>query len=178
MSLINWILLIVIVEFGAIVCSVLYFAIKKVRQQEKDISILSGENLPYKFNKYTLNDSEKEFFNILQNLEVIKHFYIFPQLTLDKLIYIPKETANYWIYMNEINRKFVDFTLFDKTTLLPQLVIELDGDPHVIDNEVIKRDKFVNSVLSSIGIKILYIPRHDNHYDFENLNQKISQSLQ
>jgi len=174
----SWTSWLIIIELVGVITYFVYLARKKVLLQEEEIRILSGQNLPYKLNKFTLNDSEKEFFGILQNLEVIKnHYYIFPQLTLDKLVYIPKEITNQWIYLNEINRKFVDFTLFDKNTLMPQLVIELDGAPHVIDEKVMQRDKFVNSVLSSVGIKVLHIPRRDGKYIKEELNRKIKSVL-
>jgi very-short-patch-repair endonuclease len=56
-------------------------------------------------------------------------------------------------------------------------VIELDGDPHVIDDKIKARDKFVDDVLTKVGIKILRIPRFDNHYNIEALNKKISDTL-
>lgn len=165
-----------------IMCLLIYLTLlarKKILQQEHEIKILATEELPYELQRYTLNDSEKEFFKVLNNLEIIKNnYYIFPQLTLDKLVYIPKEFTNKWIYLNEINRKFVDFTLFDKKTLLPKIVIELNGDPHVIDKKVIEKDKLIKTIFEKVGIKILSIPRTDRNYDLVKLEEKIKKITQ
>ncbi len=164
-----------------LICLLVYLTLlarKKILLQEHEIKILASEELPYKIQKYTLNDSEKDFFKLLNELEIIKNnFYIFPQLTLDKLVYIPKEFTNKWIYLNEINRKFVDFTLFDKKTLLPKIVIELNGDPHVLDKKVIDRDKFIQTIFEKVGIKVILISRADHNYDRSKLEEKIKNIL-
>ena len=171
MSFLGWFFVIELVTL------LIYFALlarKKILNQEGQINILAKEGLPYKLHQFTLSDSEKEFFNLLNELEVVKNnFYIFPQLTLDKLVYIPDEFTNKWIYLNEINRKFVDFTLFDKKTLLPKIVIELNGDPHVTDEKVRNRDVFIKNIFDKVGIKLLSIPRADYNYDRVKINEKI-----
>ncbi len=164
-----------------LICLIIYLTLlasKKILLQEHEIKILASEELPYKLQKYMLSDSEKEFFKFLNELEIIKNnYYIFPQLTLDKLLYIPKEFTNKWIYINEINRKFVDFTLFDKKTLLPKIVIELNGDPHVIDKKVLDRDKFIKTIFDKVGIKVLSIPRSGHNYDQAELEENINKIL-
>jgi hypothetical protein len=164
-----------------LICLIIYITLlarKKILLREQEIKVLATAELPYELQQFTLSDSEKEFFKVLNNLEIIKNnYYIFPQLTLDKLVYIPKEFTNKWIYLNEINRKFVDFTLFDKKTLLPKIVIELNGDSHVIDSDVIERDKFIKTIFEKVGIKILVIPRTDRDYDRIKLEEKIEKLL-
>lgn len=166
------------IELLTLLVYLVFLVRKKILLQEGQIKTLATKELPYKLQQFTLSDSEKEFFKVLNELEIIKNnFYIFPQLTLDKLVHLPKETPNYWIYFNEINRKFVDFTLFDKKTLLPKIVIELNGDPHVIDEKVRERDKFIQAIFEKVRIKLLPIPRADHNYDRAKISEKIKNLL-
>ncbi len=75
-------------------------------------------------------------------------------------------------YRSKINKKIVDFVLFDKQNISPILVIELDDYTHQKPDRK-KRDVFLNKVLDHCGIPILHTPSvHE-----EELRMKIKEKI-
>jgi len=113
------------------------------------------KDLPYVKKEYLMTKAEHEFFKVLQ--EVVKdRYYIVPQVQLSNLVQVEK--AERWEYAlrNKIDRKSVDFVLFNKEYFTPHLVIELDDSSHDrADRHT--RDNFVNEVLDKVGIGIVHI---------------------
>ena len=87
--------------------------------------------LPFIKKVNTLTNSEKYFFRFLENLPIVKeNYFVFPQLSISKLVTLPDNLKRNWALLNKIDRKSVDFVLFDRGTLNPILAIELDGSSH------------------------------------------------
>jgi very-short-patch-repair endonuclease len=102
------------------------------------------------------NPSEFHFFNILQEI-VGDQYYIFPQVHLNHLAEVrggnQYSGQKYW---TRINKKSVDFVLCDKTRVIPQLAIELDGSSHQLAHRK-ERDFFVDNLMKEIGLPILHV---------------------
>ncbi len=70
----------------------------------------------------------------------------------------------------KVQRKHVDFALFDPDTLETKLIIELDDTTHERQDRV-NRDVFVDNVLENTGYKILHV------YSANNLKEEILKKL-
>ncbi len=131
------------------------------------------DKLPFIKNNDSLTNSEKYFFRFLENLPIVKdNYYIFPQLSLSKLVTLPDNLKRSWSLINKIDRKSVDFVLFDRASLKPILAIELDGASHnSLDRQ--ERDDFVDQVFKTARVPLVHIRRNDTGYDSEDITQKI-----
>jgi len=121
----------------------------KYREQK----LREGKELPYKKKGELMTKAEKEFFDVLEKV-VNNRYYIIPQVKISNLA-IVSGTRNYKTYLNKIDRKTVDFVLFDKQ-FLPVVVIELDDSSH---NNLSRkeRDDFVDKIMNKVGLKIIHI---------------------
>ncbi|MFA5228593.1 MAG: DUF2726 domain-containing protein [Candidatus Paceibacterota bacterium] len=139
------------------------FYIKYREQKSRE-----GKELPYKKKGELMTKAEKEFFDVLEKV-VNNRYYIIPQVKISNLAVV-SGTKNYKTYLNKIDRKTVDFVLFDKQ-FLPILVIELDDSSH--DSEIRKeRDRFVNRIMNKIELKIIHI-RISSIYNLRDIEEII-----
>ncbi|MBU4536718.1 DUF2726 domain-containing protein [Patescibacteria group bacterium] len=153
----DWIFLLVLLIF----IKIKFFPKKKIIKREEiikeEVVVIEEEKeiLPYYKKKHLLTYRENKFFRVLE--EVIgEQYYIFPQVNLDKIVSIENNYSYDYTYRNKINRKSVDFVLFDKQSILPILVIELDDSTHQRESRK-ERDIFVNKVFEKCDILILHI---------------------
>lgn len=120
---------------------------------------------PYK-KQGLMTEAELAFFKVLQEA-VQDKYYIVPQVQLSKLVGVEKNEKYQKTYLNKIDRKSVDFVLFDKDFFLPKLVIELDDSSHNLPVRK-ERDYIVNMILSKAEIKIEHI-KTSYKYDLEQI---------
>lgn len=151
-----------------IVVFIVIFIIRSIYDRYTNRAVNTGK-LPFIKKINTLSESEKVFFQFLENLSTIKdNYYIFPQLSISKLVTLPISIKRNYALINKIDRKSVDFVLFDKNTLNPIVAIELDGASHnAIDRQ--ERDEFVDKVFESAGVRLVHIERNDNGYNPEEI---------
>lgn len=129
------------------------------------------ENLPYSKKDFLLNIYEKIFFIELQKI-IPENYFVYPQVLLSNIVKVNNVSKkDFWYYQNKINRKIVDFVIFEKKSLTPFLVIEYDWATHN-KAERIERDLFVNKVLESAWIKIIHI-KHSKNLDIENIKNDL-----
>ncbi|HSE56844.1 MAG TPA: DUF2726 domain-containing protein [Candidatus Paceibacterota bacterium] len=76
---------------------------------------------------------------------------------------LPPHQRQWRTYRSRIDKKSVDFVLFDIETFTPHLVIELDDSSHDRE-ERHERDLFVDAVLKKAGIRIEYVK---NAYSYD-----------
>ncbi len=125
-----------------------------------------------------MTQTEYRFFGILR--EVIKDkYFIMPQVALSRIIEVQKGLERYgsdswYSNFNRINKKTVDFVIFDKVYLSPLLVIELDDYTHNYFSRQ-ERDDFLDGALKVAGLNILHI-RPQHNYDTSQLEQAIFHS--
>jgi len=138
---------------------------------------IDTNKLPFIKKTNTLTNSEKFFYRFLEGLPIIRdNYYVFPQLSISKLVTLPDNLKRNWALLNKIDRKSVDFVLFDRSTLNPVVAIELDGSSHDSFGRQ-ERDEFVDQVFSTAGTPLIHIRRNDTGYNAEEMTQKIEQSL-
>lgn len=133
-----------------------------LRREEKE--------LPYKKRQFLLNIPERKIFEFLQTVIPI-NYVVFPQIVLSSIINTDTPQRSFWKYQNRINRKTIDFVVFERKYLVPVLAIEYDGRTHDRANRR-SRDEFVDNTLRSSGIKILRI-KHAENIDLESVASEL-----
>ena len=156
-----------ILLFVFIVCFCLLLLVKKLLK-------LPSDKLPYEKKQYILSQAEHSFFEVLQGI-LGNNFYIFPQVNLDKFIYIHKGTGKYQSYYHRINQYSVDFLICDRTKISPLLAIELDDSSHTLTNRV-ERDNFINQVFTDANIPLLRESFRQS-YNLQELGLRIQDKL-
>lgn len=134
-----------------IVGSVIQFVRRKSGAKEE-----KKEWLPYIKKQYLLTPTEHKFFNILEKA-IENRYYIFPQIVLSNIVLLKGRGSFKGGYRNRIDKKTVDFVLFDKQDISPVLVIELDDYTHNRDSRR-KRDEKVDKILNRCNIPIIHTP--------------------
>ena len=138
-----------------ILLGVFYFFKEKLSLNEKAENSKSDDYKHYVKKNYLMSKAEHEFFKVLQ--EVVKdRYYFVPQVQLSKIIEVNKYEKFKRKYFNKIDRKSVDFVLFNKEYFTPYMVIELDETSHMLPVRE-SRDNFVDDILNRVGIKIVHI---------------------
>jgi len=165
------ILLILVLTTVIIVLGILFYLYKDkistgYQQEEK--------NLPFKRKDFLLNIPERHFFEGLQQI-ISGDYVVFPQIVLSNIVQVTLSKKEFWTYQNKINRKTIDFVIFEKQYLKPIIGIEYDGKTHNKSNRR-ERDSFVDRVLNTSGIKILHI-KHQKKINFEEIKNKINELM-
>lgn len=131
---------------------------------EKTITEYDNKTDDYKHyvkKNYLMSIAEHNFFKVLK--EAVKDkYYIVSQVQLSKIIEVNKYERNKRTYYNKIDRKSVDFVLFNKEYFTPYMVIELDDNSHMLQERE-ERDGFVDSILNRVGIKVVHIKTSNNY---------------
>ncbi|MEI6296073.1 MAG: DUF2726 domain-containing protein [bacterium] len=128
------------------------------------------EYLPYYKKNYLMTGAEHNFFKVLNSI-VDNKYYIIPQVGLSKIVGINGSDRYNYTYLNKIDRKSLDFVLFDKDSFSPIVIIELDDSSHEREDRK-ERDSFVDKIAQKIGLKIVHIKTSYN-YDLEMLKKDI-----
>lgn len=159
--------------FILILCSVLIVAIfyiyklLQLLDKKKELTYL-----PYVKKQYLMTNAERNFFKTLQEV-VADKYYIVPQVPLKNIVQVNKYEKLSWKYQNKIDKKCVDFVMFDKEYFTPQIVIELDDSSHDLPLRE-GRDQFVDAVMEKVGIRIDHI-KTAYSYDLEVILDRINQ---
>ncbi len=120
------------------------FSIKK---EEK-----KNEFLPYRKRQFLMTKAEYVFNKVLE--EVIgDKYYIGRQVPLSDLVEVIDSYKWNKSWRSKIDKKTIDFVLFNKAGYTPYLAIELDDSSHNRPDRM-QRDEFVEDVLEKVGIRI------------------------
>ncbi len=143
-------------------------AFSKKPKSKPDLSVY--ERKPYLFD----SSSEFNLYKILLELFGDRYF-IFPQINYSHLIQPQKTT---WTeerkYRSRIDRKSADFVLCDKERIVPQLVIELDGNVHNFKRKQ-ARDELIDEITKTVDLPILHL--RAGNLDKEAIRKEIEQKL-
>ena len=134
-----------------------------------------SEDLPYVLKRYLMSPAERSFFGVLEQVTDSSKYYIFPQLSLSKLVTVETGTESYQTYHNKVDRKSVDFVLFDRNAISPVLAIELDDSSHDREDRQ-ERDAFVDRVLAKAELPLLHV-RAQAAYDPKQLAASIGEAV-
>lgn len=143
--------------------------------QRKSNSQGRQEDLPYALRSYLMSKAERSFFGVLEQATDQSKFYIFPQVSLASLVYVEKDTGAYQTWHNKIDRKSVDFVLFDRSTISPVLAIELDDSSHEREDRQ-ERDIFVDNVLAKVGLPLLHV-KAQTGYNLQQVSDAIVSAI-
>lgn len=113
----------------------------------------SFQKFPYK-QKDFMTQNELSYFRKLESEYGDKN-YIIPQVLISSIVdvSIPENFYAYRGYRSKIDKKTIDFVLFNKETFKPEIAIELDDSSHFRKDRR-ERDIFVNRVFEDVGIKL------------------------
>lgn len=132
------------------------------------------EKLPYEKKKYLLNISERTFFEAISE-RLPSQYVIYPQIVMSAIIETKTSKRDFWRYNNKINKKIIDFVIFEKKFLQPLLAIEYDGPTHE-HRDRMESDKLKNEALGVAGIKIKRVT-HSENLDYDMLSDAINSIL-
>jgi hypothetical protein len=143
--------------------------------QSKEASSETPEDLPYVLKRYLMSKAERSFLGVLEQVTDSSRYYIFPQVSLNNVVTVEKGTRSFQAFHNKVDRKSVDFVLFDRSGLSPVLAIELDDSSHEREDRQ-ERDAFVDRVLAKAGLPLLHVKAKAT-YDPKELTVSISEAI-
>lgn len=126
----------------------------------------------YSAKPHMMTQNEEKFFITLNEI-FSKHFYIFPQVHLSKLLnHKIKNQSQYGAFLH-INSKSVDFVLCRKTNLESVCAIELDDYTHNWNSRR-ERDDEVKRIFEQANFPLIRIsnPQNLTHQEIINLIRK------
>jgi len=131
----------------------------------------SKKGLPFKRKEFLMNIPERKFFKELQKI-IPNNYIAFPQVLLSSIVNVTSSRKDFWKYQNKINRKTIDYVIFEKPYFKPVLAIEYDGKTHDRQDRI-DRDIKVKNILDSSGIRNFQV-RHKENINFEEVKNKIN----
>ena len=137
---------------------------------ENPVDLNVFERKPYLFD----TNSEFALYKILDEL-FGNSYRIFAQVNYSHLIQPKKSTK--WEERRDrsrIDRKSADFVICDRQTVVPKLIIELDGYVHNYSSKE-KRDKFIDEIAEIAGLPILHLKT--NNFNKEFVKTEVSKKL-
>ncbi|MEI8174408.1 MAG: DUF2726 domain-containing protein [bacterium] len=135
---------------------IVFTFLKRQSGNKTEIGDQSDDYKHYVKRNYLMSKAEHEFFKALQ--ETVKDkYYIVPQVQLSKIVEVNHYEHFKRKYFNKIDRKSVDFVLFNKEYFTPYMAIELDDSSHMLPPREV-RDDFVGSILERVSIKLVRVP--------------------
>ena len=112
--------------------------------------------------KQLMTEYEKYFYKILSE-NFSDKYLIMPQVNLASVVNKIKDFPKQ--YQNELYRN-IDFGIYDKQTLLPLLLIEINDKTHNQPNRI-ARDKKVKEICQIAGIKLItFYSSYENKKDY------------
>lgn len=155
-----------IVGLSILVLYVAYQHLFAVDTKKLEAPATAEEVLPYEKKPYLMTNAERNFFKVLYEAAHEK-YYIVPQVPLSNIVRVEYTHRWFYEYRNKINRRYLDFVLFDKEYFTPQIVIELDDTTHLLPDRA-ARDVFVDKVLQKAGIRVVHI-KTAYSYDIQSI---------
>jgi hypothetical protein len=128
----------------------------------------SGESssYPYRKKEHLLNAEERRFMDKLKGAAPL--FQVFPRIGLETIIGVKPGQEKSVSYLNKINRKTVDFVLFNEETV-PILVVTREGASQNNGSDFIKK------ALDAAGVPLLTCGKRE--YKQEELSALITEAL-
>lgn len=120
--------------------------------------ILTDEKFDYSNgykSKWLFSYNEKDAYHKIKEITDTMGLYLFAKVRLYDLVEPKQNIEKRQGHVFKIQAKHVDFVVCDEK-LVARLIIELDDASHDTQNRS-ERDKFVNTVLSNCGYKVLHI---------------------
>lgn len=141
----------------AVICLVVYLIIKKFKPKNNSKNKNQSSKTKYQ-SKQLMSEYEKYFYEILSK-NFAQDYIIMPQVNLASIIEKIKDFPKQ--YQNELYRN-IDFGIFDKTTMKPLLLIEINDKTHNQPDRI-KRDLKVKEICNQANIKLItFYTKYEN----------------
>lgn len=134
---------------------------------------MAKQRLKYYRRAKILTNAELRFYKLLKKI-LIREYDVLTQVRLANLVEVNKGWFD-WELFAPIGAKCVDFVVCDRQTMETLLVIELDDRSHE-KWERMKRDMFVDQVLTIARIPILHVPLQP-YFDLAILERMIREKI-
>lgn len=135
---------------------------------------MDAHELPYTKKASQITQAEMNFYKVLEQA-VAGRFDIQRQVLLSTLVDTTSrdfKDSSTGLYYNpdrsRINRRTIDFVLYNKEDLSPYLAIELDDSSHNNEDRI-ERDRFVEDVLAGTGIRLVRV-KNAYSYNLQTLD--------
>ena len=151
------------------------FATEVKPRIEPELGLEANVQPQYRKNKSILTYREGVFYNSLIGAIDESQYQVFAKVRLADFFWLANEPENRKFHQNQIMCKHVDFLLCSKPSLAPVLGIELDDSSHKLPEHQ-ERDKFKDTLFSSVGLPLLRMDLQSN-YSSDFLRQQIEESL-
>ncbi len=158
-----------LILFLAIIAGIAFYFFKDKFLVEEEAEEV---NLPFKRKEFLMNVPERKFFEELRKI-IPDNYEAFPQVVLGSVVY-PNSKYEYNKWRNKINRKTIDYVIFEKPYYKPTIAIEYNGRTHNYPNRI-ERDFEVKKILDSAGIKNFSV--WHNNVNFEEIKNRINEIL-
>lgn len=162
------VLLIIIITFGIIFYFFKDNILELLKQPHEEVK------LPFKRKEFLMNIPERRFFEELTK-SIPNNYVIFPQVVLGSIVETTAPRNEEIRWRNKINRKTIDYVIFELPYYKPAIAIEYDGKTHNYSSRI-ERDKEVKNILDNSGINNFHV-RHSNNINFEEIKNKINELL-
>lgn len=140
-----------------VVFLIVYFIVKKFKPQNNSKSKIQASQAKYQ-SKQLMSEYEKYFYEILSK-NFAQDYIIMPQVNLASIIEKIKDFPTQ--YQNELYRN-IDFGVFDKNSMKPLLLIEINDKTHNQPDRI-KRDLKVKEICNQANIKLItFYTKYDN----------------
>lgn len=140
-----------------VVCLIVYLIVKKFKPKNNSKSKNQSSQAKYQ-SKQLMSEYEKYFYEILSK-NFAQDYIIMPQVNLASIIEKIKDFPKQ--YQNELYRN-IDFGVFDKNSMKPLLLIEINDKTHNQPDRI-KRDLKVKEICNQANIKLItFYTKYDN----------------
>ena len=140
-----------------VISSIVYLIIKKFKPKNNSKNKNQSSQVKYQ-SKQLMSKYEKNFYEILSK-NFAQEYIIMPQVNLASIIEKIKDFPTQ--YQNELYRN-IDFGIFDKNSMKPLLLIEINDKTHNQPDRI-KRDLKVKEICNQANIKLItFYTKYDN----------------
>lgn len=140
-----------------VVSLIICLIIKKFKPKNNSKNKNQSSQIKYQ-SRQLMSEYEKYFYEILSK-NFAQDYIIMPQVNLASIIEKIKDFPTQ--YQNELYRN-IDFGIFDKTTMKPLLLIEINDKTHNQPDRI-KRDLKVKEICNQANIKLItFYTKYDN----------------
>lgn len=141
----------------SVVSLIIYLIIKKFKPKNNSKNKNQSSKTKYQ-SKQLMSEYEKYFYEILSK-NFAQEYIIMPQVNLASIIEKIKDFPKQ--YQNELYRN-IDFGIFDKNSMKPLLLIEINDKTHNQPDRI-KRDLKVKEICNQANIKLItFYTKYEN----------------
>ena len=125
----------------------------------------------YRLKQNFITENEITLYKTLKKIAYEMNLTLFTQVSLNRILEVNNRRKQQQL-QNRIDRKSIDFVLYDEKVNQIKFCIELDDETHNNENRI-ERDIFLDKIFST-NIKLIHIKRK-NYYKYEEIKKLVEQ---